>query len=243
MNTLSAVRATGSRLWRRLRAAGSRHYCEICGSHLDQFLPHGDPVRAQSVCPVCYSRERHRLAWSFIDQRLLSDDGVRKMLHLAPEPSISRRLRRRDGIFYVSGDIHATDGIRLDVQRMPFGDGCFDFVYCSHVLNMVRDDVAALKEIGRVMHPTGLALVQVPLAADAVTVEAMPDWTADRRLAEFRDRYMWRRHGADVVSRLEASGLHVERMDWAAHFHAAEFARRGLIREDLLLCHHRETAQ
>jgi len=237
----SNLRAAGGRWWRRLRAAGKEKHCPLCGSDLSTFLPHGNPVREQSVCPVCFSRERHRLAWSYLERNLPNDGAGIRMLHLAPEPELSRRLRAKKDLEYVCGDINANDGVRLDVHRLPFADRSFDFVYCSHVLNMVRDDVAALREIGRVLRPQGIAVLQVPLAEQAETVEAQPGWTTEQRLVEFRDPLMWRRHGADTVARLERSGLQVERVDWAAQLGAEQFEREGLIREDLLLCRRRAT--
>jgi len=239
VRVLSSLRPQGARRWRRTRARGPGRELPLGGREIPSFLPHGNPVREQSVCPVCFSRERHRLAWSYLERNLPNGgDGIR-MLHLAPEPELGRRLRAKKGIDYVCGDINPIDGVRLDVQSLPFSDACFDYVYCSHVLNMVRDDVAALREIGRVLRPDGVALLQVPLVDEPNTSEAQPGWTAEQRLVEFRDPLMWRRHGADVVSRLEASGLQVERLDWTALLDAGQFEREGLIREDLLLCRRR----
>jgi SAM-dependent methyltransferase len=242
VSVFSGLRRQGGRWLRRQRAAGGERHCPLCECDISSFLPHGNPVREQSVCPVCFSRERHRLAWSYLSRNLPNGgDGIR-LLHLAPEPELARRLRAKNGIDYVCGDINPIDGIRLDVQSLPFKDGCFDYVYCSHVLNMVSDDVAALREIGRVLRPDGEALLQVPLADEPRTREAKPGWTIEQRLAEFRDPLMWRRHGADVVARLEDSGLQVERLDWAARLEAGQFEREGLIREDLLLCRRRESS-
>ncbi|HLL89940.1 MAG TPA: class I SAM-dependent methyltransferase [Tepidisphaeraceae bacterium] len=45
------------------------------------------------------------------------------------------------------------DGVRLvqaSVQRLPFADKSFDFVYCSHIMEHVVDPVAACAELSRV---------------------------------------------------------------------------------------------
>ena len=222
-------------IWRRLRWFGLRRHCALCNSRLNRFLPHGQPVRAQSVCPVCQSRERHRLAWLYLSQHVLVPGRACRLLHIAPEPSLRDRLRAVPGVEYVSGDIKATEGLMFDVQRLPFKDKSFDLVYCSHVLNMVDDDVAALAEIARVLDDGGMALVQVPLGTEAATRAATKDWDASRRRDAFGDPGMSHRHGLDVIERWAPAGLLIERIDFAGQFDPAQYERLGLIHEDLIV--------
>jgi SAM-dependent methyltransferase len=61
----------------------------------------------------------------------------------------------------------AADGGRYpvlesDLRALPFADGAFDLVMCSHVLEHIRDDVVAMGELARVVTPAGLVLVAVP---------------------------------------------------------------------------------
>jgi SAM-dependent methyltransferase len=239
------LRSACGRAWRRIRLRGTQRYCPLCRSSLDSFLPHGNPPRMQSVCPVCQGRERHRLAWMYIEAEVLADRRPRRVLHLAPEDSIARRLLAAPGIEYVSGDIRATRGVRLDVHALPFADASFDFVYCSHVLNMVRDDVASLREIGRVLRADGLALVQVPLADAPTTLDGSPGWRPEQRLAAFGDPAIQRRFGDDAADRLGRSGLRVDRLEFHLAIAPDSFERHGLIDEDLLVCTHpaRESRQ
>jgi SAM-dependent methyltransferase len=53
----------------------------------------------------------------------------------------------------------ATNG---DATALPFGDGSFDHVIASEVLEHVGDDVAALAELSRVLKPGGTLAVTVP---------------------------------------------------------------------------------
>jgi SAM-dependent methyltransferase len=230
------VRSFAGLSWRRIRAFGRNRYCALCGSHLRTFLPHGNPIRLHSVCPVCQSRERHRLAWLFMSECVFVDDRPCKVLHVAPEPSVAQRMRKLEQVDYVCGDIRATDGIRMDVHELPFKDQSFDFVYCSHVLNMVRDDVQALRELKRVLRTDGMALVQVPLSSGEKTIESESGWDDHDRIAAFGDPHIRRSHGKDAVTRFEQSGLRVERIDFAARHDAASFNRLGLLSEDLLIC-------
>ena len=49
-----------------------------------------------------------------------------------------------------------------DATAMPFGDGTFDRVIASEVLEHIPDDQRAMNELARVLRPGGLAAVTVP---------------------------------------------------------------------------------
>ena len=49
-----------------------------------------------------------------------------------------------------------------DVTTLPFGDAVFDGVVCSEVLEHLDDDLAAMRELGRVLKPGGALAVTVP---------------------------------------------------------------------------------
>jgi SAM-dependent methyltransferase len=92
------------------------------------------------------------------------------MLHFAPERFFTRLFRP---IFarYETADIERSDvDHQVDLQRLPFADGSYDFVYASHVLEHIRDDMAALGEIARILRPGGVAVLPVPIVA-AQTIE------------------------------------------------------------------------
>lgn len=68
-------------------------------------------------------------------------------------------------------DVQLHEGLRSDsevrfvecpVEQMPFGDGSFDVILCSHVLEHVARPRAALAEIHRVLRPGGCLHVGVP---------------------------------------------------------------------------------
>ncbi len=60
-----------------------------------------------------------------------------------------------------------TDGIDLvcDIAEMPAGDGAFDAVLCSEVLEHVADPVRVLKELARVTRPGGVLVLTAPFAS------------------------------------------------------------------------------
>ena len=49
-----------------------------------------------------------------------------------------------------------------DIEAMPFGDGSFATVVCTEVLEHVPDPAVALREIGRVLRPSGVLIGSVP---------------------------------------------------------------------------------
>ncbi|MDE3008804.1 MAG: class I SAM-dependent methyltransferase [Acidobacteriota bacterium] len=52
--------------------------------------------------------------------------------------------------------------VQGDALALPFVDGTFDRVICSEVLEHIPDDVAAMRELARVLRPGGTMAVTVP---------------------------------------------------------------------------------
>jgi len=82
------------------------------------------------------------------------------------------------------------------------------FVLCSHVLEHVPDDQAAIAEIRRTLSPDGVALIQVPRRL-AVATDEDPHATREERVARFGQADHVRYYGEDFEERLEAAGLRV----------------------------------
>ena len=135
--------------------------CPVCG-YAGPFKDKGD--RRHAKCPACGALERARLQFVVLGDLLDGFAPERKdALHIAPEAAFRRYLRRRFGR-YAAGDLHRTDvDCRLDVQRLPFADGSFDFVFASHVLEYPADDRLAISEVRRVLRAGGIAVLPVPL--------------------------------------------------------------------------------
>lgn len=101
----------------------------------------------------------------------------------------------------------------LDLQRLPFADAAFDVIYCSHVLEHVPDDLAAMREMHRVMKRTGWAILQVPVLRDH-TDEDPRVTDPEERLRRFGQRDQVRVYGRDYVTRLEHAGFAVTADDF-----------------------------
>ena len=208
---------------RRLRYLGLRYRCPFCGSHLRKMLPFGLKLevfdkahvvgggyRENVLCPVCYSSDRERLLLLFIKERTTLLQKPQRILHFAPERHIRQLLTATPGVFYCSADL-AMPGVqvRLDIARLPFRDGCFDFIICCHVLEHVMDDEKAMRQLHAALRPGGQAIIQVPIGfALKSTFEDPTVAPADREKTFGQDDHV-RLYALDVVQRLEAAGFRV----------------------------------
>lgn len=209
MRLLQSLPATVARTLYR----GDRRFCTVCGSSLRRFLPFG-PI-ANEWCPVCSSMSRHRLLWHALGRTNIFDaaaaDTGGRVLHMAPEPGLQRELRRRSRLAYTSADLHDPHvDDRVDITDMPYPDRTFDVIVCSHILEHVPDDRAAMRELARVLKWGGTALIMVPFH-DAATTDEDPRVTdAAERETRFGQHDHVRYYGRDIVDRLETAGLHVD---------------------------------
>lgn len=213
--------------WRRFEFRGRGAYCPICESHVSDFVDGSGFTRA--ICPVCRSKGCHRLGWLYL-QRFSRIGTVRSsLLHIAPEPCLRRRLSQIPGLRYVSCDIRPGVGdVVCDARRLPFRDREFDVIYACHVINMIGDYQAALRELYRVLRPGGLAVAQVPIITDGTPSVAADDSDEDRA-RKFGDPRIWRIFAiADYIRDLEQAGFRAEFDERLAELPQAERDRWGL---------------
>lgn len=127
---------------------GWRYACNCCGARLRAFA---DNERLR--CPRCDSAPRHRLLLTWLQTHNAIAPWAR-LLHCAPERALMDYFRRRlsDGYVTVDLDSPLADH-HMDLTKLGFDDESFDVVICSHVLEHIPDDHAALSELGRVTRP------------------------------------------------------------------------------------------
>lgn len=215
---------------------GFRRRCPCCGARLRGFVAGGYEGRRVAGCPRCGSLERHRMLWLCLRDRadLLPAGG--RLLHFAPERCLSRRLARVPGLHYVTADLDPENAmVAADVTRIPFPDACFDGIICSHVLEHVDDDRAALAELHRVLKPGGWAIVLAPVDESRETTLEDPE----ARTPQDRERLYGhpehvRLYGRDYADRLRQVGFEV-RVERCGP--AAQIAHFGLdASESIHLC-------
>ncbi len=200
---------------------GRRFLCPVCNQWSWRFLPYGLDGRPNARCPHCGSVERHRFLWLHLQPLL---QGVRTILHVAPEPCIRARLQHRPGTHYIAADRYDPEAEPMDLTDLPLRDGWADLVLCSHVLEHIPDDKQAMAEMLRVLRPGGRAVIMVPVDRHrADTYEDHRIDTPDGRLAAFGHPFHVRVCGRDYGDRLRQAGFAVTEINSAT---LPGFARR-----------------
>ncbi len=130
--------------------------CNICGSR--EFVPGFNGRLAGGIppmCGTCHSAERHRIIREIYSplKQLVKDWRV---LQFAPDSSIDRLWFKE----YVGSSYGGHNS--LDMMNIDLPDGSFDLVVSNHVLEHVRDDRLAIREMLRVVGPSGVVHLNVP---------------------------------------------------------------------------------
>ncbi len=164
--------------------------CPICGSTTfvpgpkGRMAPNGKLPR----CATCLSLERHRIFRIMFDR--LGTEIFRDLsaIQFSPDPTLDPR-------WFKSFELSVYgEGESLDIQTIDRADGAYGLVACSHVLEHVADDDAALHELLRIATPDGLLWLVVP---DPFREERTRDWGFPK--PEKHGHY--RVYGADIAER------------------------------------------
>jgi hypothetical protein len=203
---IRAIREWGHQLV-ALRYRGDELECPCCSGSLRAFRRR--PGDRNRWCPRCRSLERHRSLWLLLDGAPeLLRPGTR-VLHFAPEPSLERLLRTRRDVDYTTADLDPGAGdVAADLTALPFADGSFDLVLCSHVLEHVADDALAISELTRVVAGDGHLLLMHPIdRSRSETYEDPEIVDPAARAAAYGQHDHVRVYGTDFGERLRAGGL------------------------------------
>ena len=208
---------------------GSSRHCNVCNGSSRKFLSYGFYPRPDAKCPQCGSLERHRLSIVFLRERTNLFDGLQKrLLHVAPEGCFVRMFSEAAGDGYLTADLLDTGVMEsMDITDIAWPDGSFDVIYCSHVLEHVVDDCKAMRELCRVLAPSGWAMLNVPITTNETFED--PSVTDPReRIRQFGQKDHVRRYGPDYMDRLTAAGFEVTRISAGDLVADANIERYGL---------------
>ncbi len=173
--------------------------CNICRWTGDAFAGHEHAESAD--CPRCGSIARER----FHLHGLGPDAGSTRLRLLETAPRLSGSYRRAMGRWFdytvlEPGNRGGPLGHLGGLADLPAVS--VDRVVSAHDLHTVPDPDAVLSEVGRVLRPGGVVLLQVPVLAGA-TVPLAAAETAAAGTARWS-------FGTDLVDRLDAVGLEAD---------------------------------
>lgn len=210
---------------------GTHYSCPFCHHQFGCFIPYNNPysisievdiISGQSIeafaCPYCLSNDRERNLF-FYFQKNKDFIANKRLLHFAPEKRLHSLLTNNHCKEYICGDLspqnyhHFTKDIKqINILHIPYSDAYFDLVICNHVLEHIPDDIAAMKEIYRVLKPQGVAILLVPIGAKLEkTLEDSSKETEEQRSEAFGQYDHVRIYAeADYIKRLEATNFKVE---------------------------------
>lgn len=211
--------------------------CACCGNYVSAYLPlpsfyleeiskyGGKPGHPEMVnmtdylCPWCYSADRDR-AYAVWMKRELTEDFSGTILDIAPAPSLSFFIRKNfPKADYKTADLSMEQvDYHLDIMDMNcLADESVDFFICSHVLEHVRDDRKAMRELHRILKKTGYGILVVPIDLSQTEIDEDPDCT------DIGER--WRRFGQDDHIRMYSRAGYLARLAEAG-FQVLQFQKK-----------------
>lgn len=229
---------------------GNKYQCVFCGGNFRKLLPCGINNRVAkdiigggyryAVCPNCGSTDRERLIYFYLKKETRILDKFSKkinLLHIAPEKNLRKIFTSNERINYFPGDINPKgNDYKIDITNISnFKNDFFDVIICNHVLEHVPNDRKAMRELLRVLSPTGFAILQVPISK---TIEkTFEDFSIKKpkdREGVFGQSDHVRIYGKDYKNRLKNAGFAVKIYDIKNNLTDNEVEKLGLNKEEAL---------
>lgn len=203
-------------------AAPHQRLCNYCQKEVDRFLPYrggrgslshlselldhiGSDVDNFS-CPHCASTDRERHLKLYCTALDVMKRNAR-ILHFAPEWNFVSHIAQFDPQVHVFADLYANDPRfeKINIEKIPYSDGSFDYVIANHVMEHVADPDAALLEINRVLTADGFAILQTPYSGMLHKTLEDPGIDTDKlRLEFYGQEDHVRLFGQDIFERFSA---------------------------------------
>lgn len=237
--------------------SGKKSFCPVCNEPNADFSPlpdyyrdhaanHGYPYfgkgemtsLATYSCRNCGASDRERLCAYWLDLKLKTDafSNQSRLIHFAPEASLSHKLRALKLGCYHTADL-LMDGcdFQVDMMDMPFEDESYHYFICNHVLEHVESDDRAMAELYRITKKGGLGILLAPIVVGLdKTIEdpTVKDEAARWRLFGQNDHVRLYAHD-DYVNKIRSKGFRVEELG-ERYFGKKVFQALGLKRTSIL---------
>lgn len=172
--------------------------CNVCG-YRGSYLNMG--LRKGARCPHCGSFERHRVLWKLLEE----STGYKSILSIAPEEGFVKKLSNKLGKKVQSSEYPKKAGYDycLDLNKtINLEDGLFDLILCSHVLEHLRNDKLAVKELYRILKPGGTLILMFPVRKGKTYQDEDKVNTPDLRRQHYGQHDHLRFYGLDSMPEL-----------------------------------------
>lgn len=175
--------------------------CNCCKSEIRRFVNFidYDYLPGSKRCPVCGCHSRHRFLHYVLEEYIFDYIDTGYILRFSPEKIFEELILRNTRMVYIGTDITSeyccTNNIFYigDAQYIPIKDNSINLVISVHVLEHLKDDVATIHEISRILKMNcGIAIIMVPQSKMKKTIEySKPN----------ESEYMhYRKYGQDFVN-------------------------------------------
>lgn len=192
-------------------------YRQIAKKHGFEHFGKGEMTAHDTYsCSACGASDRERIYALWIEQEI-QRGGLRqgdKVIHFAPEAGLSRVLRKK-GFQYATADLGmAGVDYKVDLQNLPFENESFDFFICSHVLEHVASDDAAIQELLRITRKGGFGILMAPIIVGLEKTLEDPGVTdpAERWRLYGQDDHVRLYAHEDYVSKIEKHGFQLDQL-------------------------------
>lgn len=189
---------------------GDNYECPVCEKKLKAFMP---LAVGDELCAYCGSAARHRRLWVLL-QPLLTNGTT--MLDFSPPRTLYRKLITMKQIAYTPTDF-ANEFLasrQLDITQLELENESYNLITCYHVLEHVEEDLKAMRELYRVIKPSGSCFIQTPFKEGDI-YENPAITLPDERIAHFgQDDHVRIYSVSGLMERLTSVGFKVERLDF-----------------------------
>ena len=216
---------------------GNTYKDPIDGKTFSKFLPYGyEKKRPNVLSPSTLSLERHRLLWLYLQNETEFFSKAQKVVHFAPEQAFYKRFRSLKHLDYTTTDLNSPIAdVKADICHLPFETNTYDTVICNHVLEHIKDDTKALKEIYRVLKPKGMAILQIPQDLTREITFEDDSITGQKERAKIFGQYDHLRiYGLDFFDKLRSIGFEVKAVDLTAELTEKEIDYYRLQKGELI---------
>ena len=187
--------------------SGDQHECNICGSKLKKFA---SLENGQLLCPICGSLPRTRRLFMLLEKEYLQQNAV--VLDFSPSRAMYRKLKQRKDLNYYPSDFENEflADYHFDITKIAAESDQFDLITCYHILEHIVEDEVAMKELFRVLKPSGTLLIQTPFKGGDI-YEDFTKTTVEQKLKYFGQDDHVRIYSAEgLEKRLQGAGFKTE---------------------------------